>query len=159
MRRAFAVAAASLLPAGLHGQALPSTVAEMQRACQIVSGEIETAGPEDAVAAGACYGTMRGVVQVMQANCRSFAAGQRPAPTLSAGDVPSAGDAMAAFDAWAAENPEEAEAPAEYGVIVALAQAFPCTPPRPGPAPTSDQVEQAEPFGADDGPSDAAVPE
>ena len=159
MRHAIAATVVILLPAVIHGQALPSTVAEMQRACRIVSGELETAAPEDAVAAGACYGTMRGVVQVMQANCRSFAAGQRPGPALSAGEIPSAGDAMAAFEAWAEEHPDEAGAPAEYGVIAALAQAFPCRPSMPGPAPTSDEPMQESEPGENAGASEEAPPE
>ena len=138
MRMVMAATAVCLLPAAVQAQsrALPLTVSDMQRACGIVSGGGQTASPEEAVAAGACYGAIRGVVQVMKANCRSFGAGQRPAPALSRGHVPSAGDAIAAFDAWVDENPDEADAPAEYGIIVALAQAFPCRPST-DPAPTS----------------------
>ena len=141
MRRSLTAVAAILLPAAAYAQALPLTVADMHRACSLVSGEAETATPEDAVAAGACYGAMRGVVQVMQANCRSFATGQRPSPALSVGEIASAGDAIAAFEAWAEANPNEGEAPAEYGIIVALAQAFPCRPAvRTDPAPTSGEA-------------------
>lgn len=140
MRRAVIAIGACLVPAALHAQALPLTVSDMERACAIVSGDADTTSPEDAIAAGACYGAMRGVVQVMQANCRSFAAGQRPAPALSAGEIPSAGDAIGAFAAWAEANPAEAEAPAEYGIIVALAQAFPCRPGAADLAPTSGEA-------------------
>ena len=127
----------STLAATAAAQAVPQTVGEMQRACRIVSGEAERTAPEDAISAGACYGAVRGVVQVMQANCRSYAAGQRPARALSVGAIPSAGDAIEAFDAWAEENPGEADAPAEYGIIVALARAFPCAPAVPRAAPSS----------------------
>ncbi|HUF56364.1 MAG TPA: Rap1a/Tai family immunity protein [Thermohalobaculum sp.] len=142
MRSALIAIGACLLPAALHAQALPLTVSDMQRACAIVSGDTETTSPEDAIAAGACYGAMRGIVQVMQANCRSFAAGQRPATALSAGEIPSADDAIGAFAAWAEGNPAEAEAPAEYGIIVALAQAFPCRRGAADPAPTSGEAGQ-----------------
>lgn len=122
-----------LLPA--RSQTLPVTVSQMQEACRIVSGEGGGLSAEDAIAAGACYGAMRGVVQVMQANCRSLGAGRRPAGTLSAGKIPTAGDAIAAFEQWAEENPRETDAPAEYGIIVALSAAFPCAPsPSPGPS-------------------------
>lgn len=150
MRVALAAAAVCLVPAAL--QALPLTVEDMRRACAIVSGGTETTAPEDAIAAGACYGAMRGVVQVMQANCRSFAAGQRPAAALSVGEIASAGDAIIAFEAWAEANPAEAEAPAEYGIIVALARAYPCRPGQTEPAPTAGE---AAPSGeGSEGPAD-----
>ena len=146
MRNALRAGAIVLAPATVQAQAqaLPLTVAEMQRACAIVSGDSERTEPEDAIAAGACYGAMRGVVQVMQANCRSFSVGQRPAPGLSAGEIPSAGDAIAAFDAWVDENPDQTDAPAEYGIIVALAQAYPCFPAIPQVAPSSGEREGSE---------------
>ena len=145
MRRALSAVVCCMVSTAAHAQALPLTAADMQQACRIVSGGVKRTAPEDAIAAGACYGAMRGVVQVMQANCRSFSMGQRPAPALSAGEIPSAGDAIAAFDSWVEANPEEADAPAEYGIIVALSQAFPCAPAVPPVAPSSQGgVESGE---------------
>lgn len=116
----------AMAPAAAKAQALPMTVGDMQRACAIASGEEQDVTPEGAIAVGACYGMMRGVVQVMQANCRSLPMGAKPAAALSLGDIPTAGDAIRAFAAWADANPAEAEAPAAFGVISALSGAYPC---------------------------------
>ena len=151
--RAAAAMLFACLPLTLHAQALPLTVGEMHRACATITAENGQVTPENAVAVGACFGAMRGVVQVMQANCRSFAVGQRPAPALSVGEIPSPAAAIAAFADWVEAHHDQTEAPAEYGIIVALARAFPCRRAMGGPAPRSpdeDAPAAAEPEEAPD---------
>ena len=141
--RATAVMLFTFLPLALQAQALPLTVGEMNRACGIITAQDGEVTPENAVAVGACFGAMRGVVQVMQANCRSFTAGRRPARGLSVGEIPSPEAAIDAFRAWVQANPQEAEAPAEYGIIVALGQAFPCRFAPGGAAPQEGEDSTA----------------
>lgn len=144
MRRLRLIVTACLIPAAAPAQGLPLEVGEMQRACRIVSGGESGFTPESAIAAGACFGAMRGVVQVMQANCRSIAGGSRPAGALSVGEIPASEDAIAAFDAWAEAHPDQADAPAEYGIIVALSEAFPCVPSGSGGPPVPSEPGRSE---------------
>lgn len=126
MRATIVAGCLAVLPALAGAQALPMTVAEMNRACGMVAGGEGAVGAESAVAVGVCFGLMRGVVQVMQANCRSVGMGRQPAAALTVGEIPTSGHAIRAFADWAEANPNEADSPAAYGVITALAEAFPC---------------------------------
>jgi len=87
----------------------------------------EASGGQQDMQSMVCTFRLQGVVDTMMWNCSTRNGGYDPAPSLTAGDVPSKGSARQAFKNYMADHPERWGEPWSLVAALAISETFPCT--------------------------------